>query len=55
MPRTYIGGSGGERPSGGGKFLIPFSRDMHNVLSCLYAVLMSDDAVFGVDEVGMRL
>ena len=49
-----IGGDGTGRATGGGDFMAPFSGDVKDVLSCLEAVRMSDDAAFGVDEEGMR-
>ena len=49
-----IGGDGAGRATGGGNFMAPFSGDVNDVLSCLEAIWISDDAAFGVDEEGMR-
>ena len=49
-----VGGDGVRRATGVGGFMAPFSGDVKDVLSCLEAVWMSDDAAFGVDEEGMR-
>ena len=49
-----IEGEGVERARGGGDFLVPFSGDVNNVLSCLCDVLTSEAVALGVDEVGMR-
>ena len=45
---TYIGGEGAERVTGGGDFLMPFSGDVNDVLSCLLAVLASKAVALGV-------
>ena len=49
-----VGGDGARTATGVDGFMAPFSGDVKDVLSCLEAVRMSDDAAFGVDEEGMR-
>ena len=49
-----VGGDGARRATGVGGFMAPFSGDVKDVLHCLEAVRLSDDAAFGVDKAGMR-
>ena len=49
-----VGGDGARTAPGVDGFMAPFNGDVKDVLSCLEAIWISDDAAFGVDEEGMR-